>query len=255
MTLYTEVRLTYALDVSGLTKRFGAVVAAKELDIKIQRGSVVSIIGTNGAGKTTFINMVTGYTKPDAGRVRFAGQDITGFGPRAITRMGLGRSFQIPQLFAGYSVEENLVTAAAIARMRLGNMFSLGQDPALVEPCQGILRAFGLTPFRGLLVEELAGGTRKLVDIAMALVTEPKMLLLDEPTSGVSSQEKAHLMDQVLFVAKQRELTTVLVEHDMEVVRAYSDRVLAFFAGEVIADGTPPVVLDDARVRELIIGS
>lgn len=247
--------MTYALEVNGLTKRFGAVVAANALDIRIETGSVVSIIGTNGAGKTTFINMATGYVKPDAGRISFCGREITNLDPRAITRLGLGRSFQIPQLFPGGSVEQNLLTAAVISRMRLSNMLTSSDDEELILRRDAVVQAFGLGRFRDALVEELAGGTRKLVDIALAVVTEPKMLLLDEPTSGVSTEEKTSLMEQVLSVTRDRKLTTVLVEHDMEVVQSYSDRVLAFFAGEIIADGTPADVLADARVRELVTGS
>ncbi len=243
-----------ALEVTGLGKSFGSVAAAKDLNIRIQTGSIVSIIGTNGAGKTTFINMVTGYVKPDHGRIRFAGRDITGKNPREITRLGLGRSFQIPQLFSGYTVEENVLTAAAVARMRLRNMLASASGRGLAERCMSALNAFNLTRFKDRLVEDLAGGSRKLVDIAMAVVTEPGMLLLDEPTSGVSEEEKGALMEQVLSVMKSSGLTTVLVEHDMEIVRAYSDRVLAFFAGEVIADGSPAAVLGDSRVQELIVG-
>lgn len=247
--------MTYALEVSGLIKRFGAVVAANALDIRIETGSVVSIIGTNGAGKTTFINMTTGYTKPDAGRISFCGRDITNLDPRTITRLGLGRSFQIPQLFPGSTVEQNLLAAAVIARMRPSSMLASSGDVKLIQRCDAILDAFSLGRFRDTLVDELAGGTRKLVDIALAVVTEPKMLLLDEPTSGVSTEEKTALMEQVLSVTRENQLTTVLVEHDMEVVALYSDRVLAFFAGEVIADGTPAAVLADDRVRELVVGS
>ncbi len=243
------------LEVSGLCKRFGSVTAAQDLNISIPAGSVVSIIGTNGAGKTTFINMVTGFVKPDRGRILFAGHDVTRRTPRQIARLGLGRSFQIPQLFTGHTVEENLLTAAAIARMRVPSMLTSASDPRVAECCAATSSAFNLARFGALPVEDLAGGTRKLVDIAMAMVGEPSMLLLDEPTSGVSEEEKGALMQQVLGVMKERRLTTVLVEHDMDVVRAYSDRVLAFAAGEVIADGLPAQVLGDSRVRELIVGA
>ena len=243
-----------ALEVSGLCKSFGSVTAARDLNIRIPAGSVVSIIGTNGAGKTTFINMVTGFVKPDRGRILFAGHDVTKKKPRQITRLGLGRSFQIPQLFNGHTVEENVLTAAAIASMRWPTMLTSADDQRIAGCCADTLSAFNLTRFSDMLVEDLAGGSRKLVDIAMAMVGEPSMLLLDEPTSGVSEEEKGALMQQVLSVMKGRRLTTVLVEHDMDVVRAYSDRVLAFAAGEVIADGLPAQVLGDSRVQELIAG-
>lgn len=245
---------TPALEVRGLSKSFGSVTAARDLNIKVDKGSVLSIIGTNGAGKTTFINMVTGYLMPDSGEIRFAGREITGWAPRAITRLGLGRSFQIPQLFSGITVLENMLAAAAIGRMRSGNLLTRLSEPTLVEDCEYTLNSFGMYEYRDQVPENLAGGTRKLLDIAMAFACEPRMLLLDEPTSGVSKEEKRPLMKQVLSVMSRASLTTVLVEHDMEIVEEFSDRVLAFFSGEIIADGHPNAVLRDTRVQEFIVG-
>lgn len=244
-----------ALEVAGLRKSFGPVVAANNIHVQIEAGTVLSIIGTNGAGKTSFINMVTGYLRPDDGRIKFYGHDITGRSPREITALGLGRSFQIPQLFDGMSVVENLLAAASISGLNRINLFESASQRDAVILCENLLRRFALDRVRHERPENLAGGTRKLLDIAMAVVSHPKMLLLDEPTSGVSSDEKMGLMQQVLAATEESELTAVLVEHDIDIVERFSHRVLAFFAGEIIADGPPQQVLSDMRVRDLITGA
>lgn len=246
--------MTIALEVRNLNKSFGSVVAARKLDLEFAAGDVVSIIGANGAGKTTFINMVTGYTKPDTGSVRLFGLDITGWPPRRVVRAGLGRSFQIAQLFAGLSVWENVMTAAVLGDDKRSGAFRRAERPELEQRCDQVLAALGLSSLAHAFPENLAGGTRKLLDIAMAVVSRPKLLLLDEPTSGVSEQEKIALMEKVLQAVGNQQMTTILVEHDMEIVRHFSRRVLAFVAGEVVADGTPNEVFSDADVQEAITG-
>lgn len=243
-----------ALEVRDLNKQFGSVVAAKDINLKFAAGDVVSIIGTNGAGKTTFINMVTGYLKPDTGTISFFGSDITGWPPRKVVSAGLGRSFQIPQLFDGLSVWDNLMTAAVIGDLRLSVAFSRAEQPEAERYCSYLLEKMGVTHLKHVLPETLAGGTRKLLDIMMAVVSKPKLLLLDEPTSGVSEQEKVELMEKILYAVEGGQMTTILVEHDMEIVRHFSKRVLAFVAGEVAADGTPEEVFAVPRVIESITG-
>jgi len=242
-----------ALEVKGLNKKFGSVVAAKDINLDFPAGEVVSIIGTNGAGKTTFINMVTGYVRPDAGAVQMFGTNITGWPPRKIVSAGLGRSFQIPQLFEGLTVWENLMTAAVV-----GDHDTHFLAPAVrseyEQACMQLLEKLELTEFTHMLPHGLAGGTRKLLDILMALVRKPKILLLDEPTSGVSEQEKIGLMEKVLQAVQGERMTTILVEHDMEIVRQFSNRVLAFVAGEVAADGTPEEVFSNNIVIEYVTG-
>lgn len=243
-----------ALEVRNLNKSFGSVVAARNINLEFAAGEVVSIIGANGAGKTTFINMVTGYIKPDAGSVRLFGVDITGWPPRRVVRAGLGRSFQIAQLFAGLTIWENIMTAAVLGDDRHGGLFSRAARPELEERCRGLLNKLGLSSLTHALPENLAGGTRKLLDIVMAVVSRPKLLLLDEPTSGVSEQEKVALMEKVLQAVEGQQMTTIVVEHDMEIVRHFSKRVLAFVAGEVVADGTPDEVFSHSSVQEAITG-
>jgi branched-chain amino acid transport system ATP-binding protein len=247
--------VTSVLSVRGLDKRFGAVVAADALSIDIAQGQRVSLIGANGAGKTTFVNMVTGYLKPDLGSIALDGVDIGSRSPRSVARLGISRSFQIPQLFIELTAAENL--AVAISGIRAGALSfyspaeALGRHDKAVE----LLERFGLAALADRPVAELAGGVRKLVDIAMALVRRPKLLLLDEPTSGVSAEEKFATMDRVIHAVAPDAATIVFVEHDMDIVSRYADRVLAFYQGRILADGNPGEVLNDPEVRRYVTGS
>ncbi|MBP6018097.1 MAG: ABC transporter ATP-binding protein [Burkholderiaceae bacterium] len=232
---------TPLISARGLHKQFGAVFAARDITIDIFPQTVSGLIGTNGAGKTTFVNMLTGYLKPDQGAIVFDSQDITGREPRDITRLGIARSFQIPQLFTSLSALENVEIALNVA----------GQPLSRADE---MLKQFGLSDFALSIAGTLPEGVRKLLDIALAMVASPKVLLLDEPTSGVASDEKFTVMDRVMAVVRDAGVTVLFVEHDMDIVRRYSDRVLAFYDGTVIASGTPDEVLLDAKVREYIIG-
>ncbi len=243
------------LHAQGLNKRFGAVVAAADIDIQIAAGERVSLIGSNGAGKTTFVNMVTGYLKPDAGTISLAGRDITALSPRAITRLGVARSFQIPQLCAELTVLDNLLVANACHDRRL-SFWQAAHRPDAVARAQAMLARFALAEHAPRRVAELPGGVRKLLDIAMALSAEPTLLLLDEPTSGVSADEKFPMMDTLLGALQGTgaATTTVFVEHDMEIVRRHASRVIAFYAGRVIADDTPERALATDDVRRYVTG-
>jgi branched-chain amino acid transport system ATP-binding protein len=244
------------LETVGLTKRFGAVTAAAGISVAFEEGTIVGLIGGNGAGKTTFINLVTGYLAPTAGAVRFAGKDITGLTPRRITRLGVCRSFQIPQVFDSLTTYENLLVGLGIValgkRAFAGGSALEGREPE--DVAQEMLRRFRLEEYRAEPVAVLPEGVRKLLDIAMALAVKPRLLLLDEPTSGVSADEKFGLMDLVLGAIRADRVTVLFVEHDMEVVERYTERVLAFYDGRVIADGAPQAVLDDVDVRRHVVG-
>ena len=242
------------LHAQGLNKRFGAVVAAADINIRIERGERVSLIGSNGAGKTTFVNMVTGYLKPDTGTITLDGTDITPLEPRAITQSGVARSFQIPQLFGQLSVIDNMLVANACHDRRL-SFFQSAQRREAIARAEGLLERFRLAEHRQRRVSELPGGVRKLLDIAMALTTAPKLLLLDEPTSGVSAEEKFPMMATIMDALGQEVNTTVLfVEHDMDIVERHASRVIAFYAGRVIADDTPAVALATDDVRRYVTG-
>jgi len=250
------------LDARGLCKNFGAVTAAAEVNAAIERDSVVGLIGTNGAGKTTFINMITGYLKPDRGSIEFEGRDITPLAPRDITRLGICRSFQIPQLYSSLTVHENMMVGLGVVLRNagLGGYFSrkaplvpgygVGPDEAAAR----ILERFGLSAYRERNAQVLPGGVRKLLDIALAMVSKPRILLLDEPTSGVSSAEKFGIMDMVLAAVRAEGATVLFVEHDMEVVSRFAQRVLAFYDGRIIADAPPAVALADPEVKRFVVG-
>jgi branched-chain amino acid transport system ATP-binding protein len=242
------------LSVRGLDKRFGAVVAADALSIDIAAGQKVSLIGANGAGKTTFVNMVTGYLKPDSGSIELDGMDIARYSPRHVARLGISRSFQIPQLFIDLTTAENLAVAVSGTRAQALSFHSPAEAQGRRDNALELLARFGLTDAADRPISELAGGVRKLVDIAMALVRRPKLLLLDEPTSGVSAEEKFATMDRVIHAVAPDAATIVFVEHDMEIVGRYADRVVAFYQGRILADGNPQHVLKDPEVRRYVTG-
>jgi len=235
--------MSAVLVCDGLQKSFGAVSAASDVSLSFERESVAGLIGANGAGKTTFLNLVTGYLKPDSGSIRFDGRELTGHTPREITGFGICRSFQIPQLFHSLSVRENLLIAEGITAAE-----------RVEEATDAVLERFGLVQYAAQSAGLLPEGIRKLLDVAMALVAKPKVLLLDEPTSGVAADEKFGIMDLVMGAVRGQGVTVLFVEHDMDIVSRYAGRVVAFYDGRVIADGDPGRVLDDAEVRRYVIG-
>jgi branched-chain amino acid transport system ATP-binding protein len=242
------------LGVVDVHKSFGMVTAAEDVSIEIRSGELVGIVGANGSGKTTFLNIVTGYLKPDRGQVFFLGEDRTGLPPRALTKLGIARSFQIPQLYTNLTVLESvLLSLAAEAGKGTGFWRPLYRG-SWMQPGLQVLERFGLGAYAHRLASELPEGGRKLLDIALSFALKPKLLLMDEPTSGVSIEDKFQVMDTLMKVVQESRLTTVFVEHDMEVVQRYSRRVIAFDNGRVIADGEPARVLADADVRRAVLG-
>ena len=210
------------LSTKGLSLSFGGVVAADAIDFELHAGERLAVVGQNGAGKTTFINIVTGYLKPTSGHVYFAGQEITGHSPRAITLRGVGRSFQLPQVFGEHTVRECLLIAASVkSRRRGGFLRPLAEavDADAVDAVDATLELLQL----GARAHDLAGalpeGQRKLLDVAMALMGNPQLLIMDEPTSGVSTDEKHGLMKVLMRALDERKVTSIFVEHDIDIVR------------------------------------
>ncbi len=242
-----------AIVARGVQKSFGAVTAAADIHLDIPQGQRVSLIGSNGAGKTTFVNMLTGYIRPDAGQILLDGDDIVGLEPRQIARMGVARSFQIPQLYKELSVLDNMLAAIASQQGGLSFWRPAKNVPA-IERAQSMLERFELASHEDRLVGELPGGVRKLLDIAMALTRQPKVLLLDEPTSGVSADEKFPMMDTVMRALNQENVTVLFVEHDMDIVERYADRVVAFYSGRIIADDVPEKALAMGDVKRYVTG-
>jgi branched-chain amino acid transport system ATP-binding protein len=242
------------LETIGLTKTFGAVTAASNISVQIERDAIVGMIGGNGAGKTTFLNLITGYLKPDSGTIRHDGRDITALSPRQVTQLGICRSFQIPQIFGSLTTYENLLVGTGISRASRKRARNVGEAADVDAAVDQTLARFHLANHRDSRSGVLPEGVRKLLDIAMAMVIRPRILLLDEPTSGVSADEKFALMDVVFEAIRGEGVTVLFVEHDIEIVRRYARRVLAFYDGRVIADGPPEEVLNDGEVRKLVVG-
>jgi branched-chain amino acid transport system ATP-binding protein len=246
------------LAVRDLHKTFGSLVAARDINVSIPPQQTVGVIGANGAGKTTFINMITGHLTPSKGAILFEGKEITGKPSREITKLGISRSFQVAQIFPSMTVFDNMCVAAAIARTAggiLSNISAPVHSEAAVAEAEATIGLFQIERYRDATASTLPQGVRKLLDIGMAVVGWPRLLLLDEPTSGISIEEKFDLMSVVMSALKSRKITVLFVEHDMDIVGRFADRVLAFYDGTVIADGTAEQALGDPRVQELITGA
>ena len=241
------------LAVRDLRISFGGVVAANGIDLDIYPHELIAVIGPNGSGKTTFLNLCTGYIHPASGTVTFEGKTITELPPRTITRRGIARAFQIPQLFAGHSVLENVMLAVA-ARHGIWDVVRPLVRRRYRDEAREILNLLTLGDVADRLTAILPEGMRKLADIAVAMALKPRLLLLDEPTSGVSTTEKIPLMDTIVGVLRAEKITALFVEHDMDVVERYADRVLVWDSGRVAAEGPPHEVLHRADVLEQIIG-
>lgn len=241
------------MEAKALKIVFGGVIAADNVSVKIFEGRNLAIIGPNGAGKTTFLNMCTGYLKPNSGSVSFNGQDITRLSPKQITRLGVARAFQIPQLFTEHTVLDNLMIAAVAREQRLSPFTALKTQPERAEMLD-LLKLVGCHDIANRAVNELPEGQRKLIDIALALALKPKLLLMDEPTSGVASSEKFDVMDILANALKQAGVTSVFVEHDMGIVEKYADEVAVWSAGSIQHRGSPAEVLSHPDVIRDVIG-
>lgn len=246
--------MTTVLQVTDLSRNFGAVVAAQNINVDVHQEEVIGIIGANGAGKTTFVNMVTGWTTPSSGDIRFEGTSLLGMAPRQITRLGICRSFQVPQVFLSETVFDNLRMAYAIAEESGTGLLRDISIPERTNRVHEKLARYSIAEYANQLASTLPQGIRKLLDIAMATVRTPKILLLDEPTSGISVEEKFGLMDIIMNALKEDKTTVMFIEHDMDIVERYVSRVIAFYQGEIICDAPTAQALADEKVKEFVIG-
>ncbi len=241
------------LEVEGLTKRFGGVVASDGISLQLKAGDLHAIIGPNGAGKTTLIGQLTGEIAPDAGSVRFDGRDITALPVYRRSAIGLARSFQITSLFADFTALDNVALAV---QAHAGHSFRFWRnarsDSELREPARAALAGVGLTERAHMLVADLSHGERRQLEIAMALATKPRMLLLDEPMAGMGPEESARLI--AILRKLKGDMTILLIEHDMDAVFALADRISVLVYGRIIASGDPAAIRIDPIVRRAYLG-
>jgi branched-chain amino acid transport system ATP-binding protein len=242
------------LKTISLYKKFDNVVAAENINVEIYPGELIGIIGANGAGKTTFVNMITGYLEPTEGKILYNNENITGLAPRIITRKGIHRSFQISQLFEELTVIENVIAAETLRRSKIISCLAEFKTPEKIKKGYELLKQFNLIEYADEIVNTLPQGVKKLLDIAMAVLGSPKLLLLDEPTSGVAINEKFKLMDIVMNGVKSIGAAIIFIEHDMEIIEKYAEKVVAFYDGKIIAEGKTEDVLNNSDVKKYVIG-
>jgi branched-chain amino acid transport system ATP-binding protein len=242
------------LEVDAVSKRFGALTALNGVSFAVEAGQVFSVIGPNGAGKSTLFNVVSGLFAPDRGRVRFRGEDITGLPPERVNRLGLAKTFQITNIFPEISVLDNVRVAAQSRAPESGRLASLWRRPDVDATAEALLEAFGLAGRRDAHAKDLSHGEQRYLEICLALATSPRLLLLDEPTAGMTPGETRDATALIRTVVVERGLTLLLIEHDMSGVMGISDRVAVLHFGEKIAEGAPETIRNDARVIEAYLG-
>lgn len=245
--------MTPLLEAVGLRKRFGGVVAAHDVSFALAAGELLAIIGPNGAGKSTTFNMVGGQLRPDAGRVKLDGADITGRPPRELCALGVGRTFQVAQTFLSMRVVGN-VQMALIAQHRRSRGVRAHAEALFRTEALALLDQVGMRADAERPIGDLAYGDVKRVELAMALAGAPRLLLMDEPTAGMAPRERATLMHLVATIARARGIGVLFTEHDMDAVFAHADRILVLVRGAIIAAGSPAEVRADAEVRRVYLG-
>jgi branched-chain amino acid transport system ATP-binding protein len=244
------------IETAGVRKAYGEFVALDGVTLSIGEGELVSIVGPNGAGKTTLVNVLTGLLKPTEGVVRFKGEDIAGIGPVRLARRGMARAFQLVHIFPGMTVAQTIEVAVISQTGRSLRLFSLAAgDRGLRERAREVAAIFGLDGKLDHPAFLLSQGEKKLLDIASAFALAPEVILLDEPTSGVSSGDKHGIMRNVVDAAKRAGVKAIiLVEHDMDLVAEYSSRIVALQAGRVLADRPPAEFFGDPEIIAAIVG-
>ena len=248
--------MTALLETKSVSKCYGALRALEEISIAIRPEEIVSVVGPNGAGKTTLVNLLTGLLTPTAGEVLFMGENIAGIGPVLLAERGLVRSFQLIQIFPQLTVADTIAAAVVSRQKKRWRLFaSLATDQAIAARVAEVADIFGLAQRLGTPAATLSQGEKKLLDVASAFALDPRIILLDEPTSGVSTAEKHGIMRTLIAAAKRAGVQSILlVEHDMDLVAAYSQRIIALSQGRVLADLPPERFFADPQLIENVIG-
>jgi branched-chain amino acid transport system ATP-binding protein len=244
------------LRTEALKKHFGQTRAVDGVDFIVNQGEFLSLVGTNGAGKTTLVNLISAFLAPDSGRVFIGDRDITTASVHERIRAGIARSFQLVNLFDDLTVLDNVALAIFARERKTQRILAVAErDTAVTREASELLAAFGLAPKAAAPARGLAQGERKLLDVAVAYALRPKLLFLDEPTSGVSTRDKAQIMDTVSAVVRGGGITAVVIEHDMDVVFKYSDRVVVMHEGRFLADGPPEAIRRNSEVAKHLLGT
>jgi branched-chain amino acid transport system ATP-binding protein len=243
------------LEIRDLVKDFGKMRVIRSATFQIREGEIVSLVGPNGAGKTTLVNLISGHIKPDEGSIRFFDRDITYAPPHVRIRLGIARNFQITQLFENQTVLDNVRNCVFSIRGRMRRFLRpAAYDREATQRAVEILTVFDIDRMKDELPVNLSEGDKKVLDIAMAYALESRFLLLDEPTSGVATGDKFKIMDTIIAAIDRKRMATMIIEHDMDIVSDYSDRVLVLREGTLMADGKPGEVMEDKEVRATLFG-
>jgi branched-chain amino acid transport system ATP-binding protein len=248
--------MSLLLETRNVSKSYGAFCALDTVSVAVSDGELVSIVGPNGAGKTTLVNLLTGLMEPTSGDVLFMGMNIAGIGPVALADRGVARAFQLIEIFPRLTVAQTIATAAISRQKKRWRLFArLAADDAIAARVAAVADIFGLRHRLDTVAAALSQGEKKLLDVASAFALDPQVILLDEPTSGVSTGEKHAIMKTLIAAAKQAGVKSiVLVEHDMDLVAAYSHRIIALAEGKVVADFPPNRFFADPHLIELVVG-
>ena len=248
--------MSVLLETKAVVKQFGEFRAVDRVDFRVQEGEVLALIGSNGAGKTTLVNLISGLLTADEGRILFRGQDVTKQPVKERIRAGIARSFQLVNLFDQLSALDNVALAIFSRQGKIRRLLTLADaDRPVWAEATEVLALFRLDAKAHTLAGGLSQGERKLLDVAIAYALKPRLLFLDEPTSGVGTREKAPIMDTIVSIVRSEGISAAIIEHDMDVVFSYSDRIVAMHQGTILADGTPDQIRRDERVLTTLIGT
>lgn len=248
------MKLKVCLEVVDLKKYFGSIRAVDYVNLKVYEGELISIIGPNGAGKTTLINLISRWLVQDSGSIYFYDMDISKITrPHRAVKLGIVRSFQLLNIFENLTVFDNICLALLSRYNKSFNIFSpLNRDKKLIKEVYDVAKTFGLDQYLDKPAKGMPHGCKKLLDVAMAYALNPKVLLLDEPTSGVTTAEKLPLMEIIKRAVSERGITTIMVEHDMDIVFSYSDRIVIMHSGKILAEGKPKEILESTEIAKVI---